>query len=159
MNFLYEIKECVVGFVMELKLTATEEVLMSIGGSIGLFISLVLGGVDEMIYALLCLTAVDYISGTVVALKTGRWDSGTGFRGLLKKAVIFTVVGICNGVDVAMNIHTLRQMAICAYCLNEAGSVLENIDMMGYSECIPLAIRNALARLKEREENNAGRLK
>ena len=112
-----------------------------------------------MIYALMALMAIDYITGTIAACKTGHWDSSTGFVGLSKKAVILAVVALFNTVDVAMNTHTLRQMAICAYALNEAGSIVENIDRAGWGEHIPAFIRNALARLKakddENEKNNA----
>ena len=142
---------------MQLKPTGTEQYLMSIGAVIGLFFSVSIGGMDSMIYALIALCIIDYITGMFTAFKTGQWDSSTGFRGILKKFVIFAVVALCNCIDTAMGMHILRQMAICAYALNEAGSIIENVDRAGYGQYIPDVIRNALARLTEKAEE--GKLK
>ncbi len=157
MNTFIQIKDSIVDFLIYLKPTGAEQYLMSIGAVIGLVFSVSIGGMDSMIYALIALCIVDYITGMFTAFKTGQWDSSTGFRGILKKFVIFAVVGFCNAIDSAMNMHILRQMAICAYALNEAGSIIENVDRAGYGQYIPDVIRNALARLTEKAEE--GKLK
>ena len=157
MNTFIQIKDSVLDFLLQLKPTGAEQYLMSIGAVIGLFFSIAIGGMDKMIYALIALSIVDYITGMFTAFKTGQWDSSTGFRGILKKFVIFAVVALCNCIDTAMGMHILRQMAICAYALNEAGSIIENIDRAGYGQYIPDVIRNALARLTEQAEE--GKLK
>ena len=105
-----------------------------------------------MFYALTALMIADYITGIIAACRTGKWDSSTGFIGLAKKGVILAVIALCNTVDTAMGTHALRQMAICAYALNEAGSIVENIDRAGWGKHIPAFIRNSLARLKERAD-------
>ncbi len=157
MNTFLQIKDSIIDFLLQLKPTGAEQYLMSIGAVIGLVFSVSIGGMDSMIYALIALCIVDYITGMFTAFKTGQWDSSTGFRGILKKFVIFAVVGFCNAIDSAMNMHILRQMAICAYALNEAGSIIENVDRAGYGQYIPDVIRNALARLTEKAEE--GKLK
>lgn len=157
MNTFIQIKDSIVDFLIYLKPTGAEQYLMSIGAVIGLVFSVSIGGMDSMIYALIALSIVDYITGMFTAFKTGQWDSSTGFRGILKKFVIFAVVALCNTIDTAMNMHILRQMAICAYALNEAGSIIENIDRAGYGQYFPDVIRNALARLTEKAEE--GKLK
>lgn len=157
MNTFIQIKDSIVDFLIYLKPTGAEQYLMSIGAVIGLVFSVSIGGMDSMIYALIALCIVDYITGMFTAFKTGQWDSSTGFRGILKKFVIFAVVALCNTIDTAMNMHILRQMAICAYTLNEAGSIIENVDRAGYGQYIPDVIRNALARLTEKAEE--GKLK
>lgn len=157
MNTFIQIKDSIVDFLIYLKPTGAEQYLMSIGAVIGLVFSVSIGGMDRMIYALIALCIVDYITGMFTAFKTGQWDSSTGFRGILKKFVIFAVVALCNCIDTAMGMHILRQMAICAYALNEAGSIIENIDRAGYGKYIPDVIRNALARLTEQAED--GKLK
>ncbi len=157
MNTFIQIKDSIVDFLIYLKPTGAEQYLMSIGAVIGLVFSVSIGGMDSMIYALIALCIVDYITGMFTAFKTGQWDSSTGFRGILKKFVIFAVVALCNCIDTAMGMHILRQMAICAYALNEAGSIVENIDRAGYGQYIPDVIRNALARLTEKAEE--GKLK
>lgn len=157
MNTFIQIKDSIVDFLIYLKPTGAEQYLMSIGAVIGLVFSVSIGGMDSMIYALIALCIVDYITGMFTAFKTGQWDSSTGFRGILKKFVIFAVVALCNCIDTAMGMHILRQMAICAYALNEAGSIIENVDRAGYGQHIPDVIRNALARLSEQAEE--GKLK
>lgn len=157
MNTFIQIKDSIVDFLIYLKPTGAEQYLMSIGAVIGLVFSVSIGGMDSMIYALIALCIVDYITGMFTAFKTGQWDSSTGFRGILKKFVIFAVVSLCNCIDTAMGMHILRQMAICAYALNEAGSIIENVDRAGYGQYIPDVIRNALARLTEKAEE--GKLK
>lgn len=152
MNTFLQIKDSIADFLAFIKPTGAETYLLTIGAAIGLFLSIALGGMDSMIYALMALMAIDYITGIVAACKDGKWNSSTGFTGLLKKAVILVVVMLCNTVDVAMGSHYLRQMAICAYALNEAGSIVENVDRMGYGEYIPSFIRHALARLQEKSE-------
>lgn len=148
MNSLMTIIDDVFDFAKNLVPTGAEQWLMGIGAAIGLGISIAVGGMDKMIYALIALMILDYASGIIAACRTGQWDSSTGFVGLAKKAVILAVVALCNTVDTAIDTHTLRQMAICAYALNEAGSIVENIDRAGWGEHIPAFIRKALARLQ-----------
>lgn len=152
MNTFIQIKDSILDFLLQLKPTGAEQYLMSIGAVIGLIFSVSVGGMDKMIYALIALSIVDYITGMFTAFKKGQWDSSTGFRGILKKFVIFAVVALCNTIDTAMGMHISRQMAICAYALNEAGSIIENVDRAGYGQYIPDIIRNALARLTEKAE-------
>lgn len=152
MNTFLQIKDSIVDFLLSLKPTGAEQWLLGIGAALGLFISVAIGGFDEMIYALMALMAIDYITGTIAACKTGHWDSSTGFTGLLRKAVIMAVVALAHTLDVAMCTETARQMAICAYAVNEAGSIIENIDKCGWGEYIPSFIRSALERLQEKQE-------
>lgn len=152
MNTLLQILDEVYEFIKNCIPTGAEQYLMAIGAAIGLFISIAVGGMDKMVYALIALMILDYSTGMIAAFRTGQWDSSTGFVGLAKKAVILVVVALCNTVDTAMDTHALRQMAICAYALNEAGSIVENIDRAGWGEHIPAFIRNALARLQSKQE-------
>ena len=155
MNSLMTIIDDVFDFAKNLVPTGAEQWLLGIGAAIGLGISIAVGGMDKMIYALIALMILDYASGIIAACRTGKWDSSVGFVGLAKKAVILAVVALCNTVDTAMDTHTLRQMAICAYALNEAGSIVENIDRAGWGEHIPAFIRNALARLQSSTEKKS----
>lgn len=152
MNTFFNVKDYVYDFIMILKPTGIEPYLLSAGAAIGVGISVAIGGADESIYALFAMATVDYISGVYASLKLGQWDSSVGFRGLLKKFFIFAVVALCNCFDVAANTHILRQMAICAYTVNEFGSIVENVDKMGYGKIIPKFLRNALARLENAVE-------
>lgn len=145
-----EFKTLAVRFLSEIKPDAVQQYLMSIGAAIGLVLSIVLGGIDKMIWALFILAVADYILGTVAAFHGGEWDSNTGFRGIGKKCIIFAFVGIAVGVDYTLGSgQTFRQIIIGAYGVNEAGSIIENIDKLGFGHIIPASIRAGLARLKE----------
>lgn len=148
MNTLTTILDDVYEFIKTCVPTGTEQYLMAIGAAAGLVLSVAVGGFDEMIYALIALMVSDYITGIIAACRTGKWDSSVGFIGLAKKGVILAVIALCNTVDTAMGTYAFRQVAICAYALNEAGSIIENIDRAGWGEHIPAFIRNALARLQ-----------
>lgn len=151
-NTLLSIKDHAFDFIMTLKPIGIEPYLLSAGAVLGIGISVAVGGLDQSIYALLAMVIVDYFSGMYASLKLKQWDSSIGFRGLCKKFVIFAIVALCNCFDMAANTHFLRQMAICAYTLNEFGSIIENIDRMGYGSIIPNCLRNALARLESTVE-------
>lgn len=152
MNTFIIIKNSVVDFIIQLKPTELEQILLGVGSVVGMGISLALGGVDKMIYALIALCIIDYATGTIAALKTGQWGSKEGFIGLLRKTVIFSVVSLANLIDMAIDVHALRQMAICAYALNEAGSIIENVDRAGWGSIIPAILRKALVQLNDKAE-------
>lgn len=152
MNTLTTILDDVYEFIKACVPTGAEQYLMAIGAATGLVLSVAVGGFDEMIYALIALMVTDYITGIIAACRTGKWDSSVGFIGLAKKGVILAIIALCNTVDTAMGTHAFRQAAICAYALNEAGSIIENIDRAGWGEHIPDFIRNALERLQEKTE-------
>lgn len=152
MNTFIIIKNSVVDFIIQLKPTELEQILLGVGSVVGMGISLALGGVDKMIYALIALCIIDYATGTIAALKTGQWSSKEGFIGLLRKTVIFSVVSLANLIDMAIDVHALRQMAICAYALNEAGSIIENVDRAGWGSIIPAILRKALVQLNDKAE-------
>lgn len=153
MGTFLTIKNSIIDFILQLKPNGLEQFLLSVGALIGAVLSIALGGIDKMIYALIALCIIDYLTGTAAALKTGKWGSKEGFIGLLRKTVIFSVIALANLIDIAIDVHLLRQMAICAYALNEAGSIIENIDRAGWGSIIPPILRKALAQINEKTEN------
>ena len=73
MNTFLQIKDNIVDFILQLKPTGAEQWLLGIGAAVGFVVSVAVGGFDEMIYALMALMAVDYVTGTIAACKTGHW--------------------------------------------------------------------------------------
>lgn len=94
MNTLLQIIDDCAEFLKNIVPTGTEQYLMAIGAAIGLFISIAVGGMDKMIYALIALMILDYTTGMIAAFKTGQWDSSTGFVGLAKKR-LFWLLWLC----------------------------------------------------------------
>ena len=112
------------------------------------------GGIDVAVQWLFVFVVVDYLLGVAAACKTHVWSSSTGFKGIVKKAVIFSVVCVGNGLDQVLGTGgTLRNAAIAAYCVNEAGSILENLGRLGYTGLIPVKIKNAIKEINESEED------
>lgn len=142
-----------------LKLGEYQKFLMTLGGMLGASFSFIVGGVDSSIQWLIVLAIADYITGMIAAFKTGKWSSSTGFKGIAKKVIMFGIIGVCVGLDVIMKLHTFRDIAIFAYALNEAGSILENIDRMGFGSVIPSFIRNGIEQLKKKNEEKGANIK
>ena len=89
MNTLLQIIDDCAEFVKNMLPTGAEQYLMAIGAAIGLFISIAVGGMDKMIYALIALMILDYATGIIAACRTGQWDSSTVLLGWLKRLLFW----------------------------------------------------------------------
>ena len=138
-------------FLSILKTSDGEKFLMTIGGTIGAAFSFAVGGVDDAMQWLLIMAGIDYTTGTIASFKEKNWSSDAGFRGLFKKAFMFAVVAICHGVDVTTGQDFLRDVAVFAYAVNEAGSILENVERMGLGRWVPPFLKAGLQILRDKE--------
>lgn len=129
-----------------------EKFFMGIGGFLGFWFNIAVGGIDKAIIWLAIMCCIDYVTGVLAAFKTGKWSSSVGFKGLWKKCFIFIVVSFCYGIDQTIHADMMRNMAIFAYATNEAGSVIENVDTLGFGGYIPKFLRNGLEGLKSKHE-------
>lgn len=116
------------------------------GGFLGWF----LGGVDGFLYALIAFTVIDYITGVMCAITDKNLSSSIGFKGICRKVLIFTLVGIGNIVDVYVlgQCGVLRTAVIFFYLSNEGVSILENSAHLGLP--IPEKLKEVLEQLHER---------
>ena len=121
-------------------------VFAAVGGWLGWF----LGGCDGLLYALLAFAAVDYVTGIMCAVVDKKLSSTVGFKGIFKKVLIFTLVGIANIVDVQVleTPGVLRTAVIFFYLSNEGVSMLENAAHLGLP--VPDAIKTVLEQLHDR---------
>ena len=103
-----------------------------------------LGGIDISIIWLFVFTVIDYATGTLYALKSHQWSSNVGSKGIIKKILIYVIIIVANGIDQAAGISYIRQAVIIAYIINEAGSIIENIELLGYGSIIPAVLRNGI---------------
>lgn len=129
-------------------------VLLAVGGILGALCSFLFGPVDDAIEWLFVFIVVDYLSGTYAAMKTGQWNSRTGFIGITKKIIILSLVALCHGLDTTSIIPfvSIRDVAVFAFCLNDFGSVLENLEKLGYGALIPSPVRKMLKAMEDRSE-------
>ena len=120
------------------------------GGFLGWF----LGGIDGFLYALIAFVVIDYITGVMCAITDKKLSSSVGFKGICRKVLIFTLVGIGNIVDVYVlgQGGVLRTAVIFFYLSNEGVSILENSAHLGLP--IPEKLKEVLEQLHDREGKN-----
>ena len=113
----------------------------ALGGFLGWF----LGGADGFLYALIAFVVIDYITGVLCAISDKNLSSEVGFKGICRKVLIFTLVGIGNIVDVYVlgEAGVLRTAVIFFYLSNEGVSLLENAAHLGLP--IPEKLKEVLS--------------
>ncbi len=118
----------------------------AIGGWLGWF----LGGADGFLYALIAFVVIDYITGVMWAIIDKKLSSEVGFKGIFKKVLIFTMVGIGNIIDVQVlgQAGVLRTAVIFFYLSNEGVSLMENAGHLGLP--IPAKLKEVLEQLHDR---------
>lgn len=127
-------------------------------GVVGSFIVSLLGGWDSSLVTLFIFVATDYITGLIVAgvfhnsskSSTGALESKAGFKGLIRKCMIFVFVLICHRLDLEAGTDYFRNGVIIGFIVNEGISILENADAMGIK--LPGIVKNALDIVKQKGE-------
>jgi len=114
---------------------------------IGSGLSWFLGGYDGLMYALVAFTAIDYCTGTLCAVYEKKLSSATGLRGIIKKVLIFLMVGVAHTVDAQLigNGGIVRTAVIMFFLSNEGLSLLENACRLGLP--IPPKLKAVLSQL------------
>ena len=121
-----------------------------VGGIAGGFLCQWLGGWDVILKALVTLVILDYVTGVLKAIATNTLSSAIGFKGLIRKIVIFIVVATAVIVQsVIGNAIPLREIVIIFFVCNEGISLLENA-----SEFVPIPqkLKETLIQLREKNE-------
>ncbi|KJE27370.1 toxin secretion/phage lysis holin family protein [Geobacillus kaustophilus] len=115
----------------------------------GSFLSLFVGSVDSFVLILLALVIVDYLTGIAASAVEGKLSSQVGFRGIIRKLLIFVLVAASHLVDLAIgwNMHVIRDAIIFFYIANEFISIVENAGRAGVP--IPSVLRKAIELLKD----------
>lgn len=121
-----------------------------LGAIIGMF-GWFFGGLDGFFKVLLAFAVIDYFSGLAVA----AWikhniSSSIGFKGITKKCLMFSFVGIAHLLDKYMlgNTQVLRTAVCLFYVGNEGLSIIENADALGIP--FPKALKDKFLGMRER---------
>ncbi len=123
-----------------------------VGGFIGLM-SWFFGGVDGVVSVLLTFTIIDYLSGIAAAIWVKHnLSSAAGFKGISKKCLMFSFVGIAHVLDKYMlgNTQILRTAVCLFYTGNEGLSIIENADALGVP--FPKMLRDKFMELKSHKD-------
>jgi toxin secretion/phage lysis holin len=120
-------------------------------GVAGGFLCQLLGGWDVMLKALVALVILDYVTGVLKGIYTKTLSSEIGFKGLIRKIVIFIVVATAVIVQsIVGDSIPLREIVIIFFVCNEGISLLENA-----SEFVPIPekLKETLIQLRENKED------
>ena len=129
--------------------TALDFALASIIGVMGWFF----GGLDGFVKVLLTFTVIDYLSGIAVAIWIKHnLSSSAGFKGISRKCLMFSFIGIAHVLDKYMLGDTqLLRTAVCLfYTGNEGLSIIENADALGVP--FPKALKDKFLELKSHKD-------
>lgn len=103
-----------------------------------------------LLKSILVLVILDVITGWIKAICNHNLSSDVGFKGVLKKIVIFIIIVLANIIQSLLSQKIpLRETVIMFYILNESLSILENA---AYFIPIPKKLKEALEQLKEHED-------
>ena len=120
------------------------EIFKTLGGYITVALSYFIG-LDNAALVLLILAAIDYITGVTAAIVKKEVCSKTCWVGILKKMIMFALVGVANIVGNELGID-LRIVAISFYIGCEGISIIENSAKIGLP--IPKKLSDVLEQLK-----------
>lgn len=137
------------------------EILSAIGGAILSFFS----GMPPIIWVLVAVMSLDYVTGILCGLmgkspktESGGLSSTTAFKGLIKKVLLLCVVGLAALIDHAIAMSAGIEMAAvtgaCAlwFVASEGMSILENAAAMGVP--IPKILLQALEIMRSKGGEN-----
>lgn len=125
---------------------------------VGSTIAYLLGGFDEAIITLLIFMGIDYITGLLVAgvfhkskkSESGALESKAGWKGLIKKCVVFLFIIIANRLDMQIGVSYIKDAVCISFIVNELISIIENVGLMGLP--IPKVLTKAIEILREKED-------
>ena len=140
---------------METKAKTITEMLAGIGGAVAAFFT----GLPPIIWILLAVMTIDYVTGIICGLmgkspktENGGVSSGAAFKGLLKKALILLVVLLAALLDKAVALGAGVQFEAVAgftclwFIASEGFSIVENAAAMGVP--VPKILLQALEIVK-----------
>ena len=122
-------------------------------GMAGGFLTYWLGGWDVLLKTIVFLAIADYITGWIKGIYTKQLSSEIGFKGLLKKIVMFIVIAVSFVIQGLIGgTIPLREVVIMFYIANEGLSLLENAAVF---TPIPDKLKNVLLQLRDKDSGDA----
>lgn len=122
------------------------------GGIIGGTLAYWMGGWDTLLKTIVFLAVLDYITGWIKGIYHKQLSSEIGFKGLLKKIVMFIVIAVAYAIQLLVKeAIPLREVVIMFYIANEALSLLENA-----AEFIPVPDKLKEVLLQLRDKGSEG---
>ncbi len=135
-----------------------KEMICTIIGVAGSFITKALGGWDAALTTLIIFMVADYLTGLMVAgvfhkskkTENGALESHVGWKGLCKKGVTLLFVLIAYRLDLALGLDFIRTTVVIGFMANELISIVENAGLMGAP--VPKVLLRAIDILTQKAE-------
>lgn len=116
---------------------------------VGGAIAQLLGGYDMILKAIILLVILDYATGVIKGIYLKELSSEIGFKGILKKVMIFIVIALAVTIQKLIgDTIALREIVIMFFVCNEALSLLENAAVL---IPIPEKLKQVLLQLRDKE--------
>lgn len=127
---------------------SADRVMMALGGTVGAMFSFAFGDIGPLLIWLAVFVVLDYVTGILSALRNDQWSSRALFYGTIRKVIIFAMVALAHGLDVALHdlIHFdfVQSIIIVAYIAGEFGSIIENLEKGGLGHVVPPVFKHIL---------------
>lgn len=118
-------------------------------GTLGGIAAAMFGKWDVMLYTLVALVCMDYVTGVIKACYLSRLSSEIGYKGILKKIMIMCVVALSHVLEqVIGEAIGLREIVITFFIANEGISILENAAVLLPN--MPKRIKDVLLQLRDK---------
>ena len=125
-------------------------------GIVGGFFAAIFGQWDSILWALLVIMVLDYLTGVIKAVYTKNIVSASSvaediFKGLLKKITVLIIVALSNVLQqITGDNVAIREIVIMFYIANEGISVLENVAVI-YPR-MPQKLKDILLQLRGEDD-------
>ena len=131
-----------------------KETICAALGMLGSAAAWAFGGWDAALTALVVCMAVDFVSGSLVALvfhksnksETGAYNSAYGLKGLCRKGMMLLFVLVAVQLDQLTGADLVRDAVCIGFCSNEVLSIVENLGLAGVP--MPEKVKKALEQLQ-----------
>lgn len=118
----------------------------------GGFLASLFGGWDILLKTILFLAVTDYITGWIKGIYEKNLSSEIGFRGILKKIVMFIVIAAAYNIQALISSNIpVREVVIMFYIANEGLSLLENAAIF---VPVPERLKDILLQLRDKNTEN-----
>lgn len=123
---------------------------------IGAVVGYLFGESTGLLLMLFWMVVIDYGSGLAAGYTEKTLSSKIGFKGIVKKVMIFVMVALAHLVDSALGTKNMfRDATIVFYMANELLSIFENAGRMGVP--VPDRLMQAVEVLKGKSEKGEGK--
>jgi toxin secretion/phage lysis holin len=120
-----------------------------VGGSTA-SVAYLFGGLDNLLIALMIMMTLDYFTGISAALVDKKLSSKAGFKGLMKKGGMLSLVIVATQLDINFGTdNAFIRYAMIMYLIGIEGiSLIENLGRLGVP--VPNFLSDRFSQLKDK---------